>query len=570
MGGGGGGSTCGPGVTMNVTFFNDSARLPGNVDYRFSAGDTVYYTISVYNATAGQGMAGDILLIREYHEDYFPINGSYNGSFTVNNDDHSGWWYTATVFDGAVCGMQSFDSHFYMIEPILTSIQVSPFREFTCDEKMENAFAPSDTLYIKITPIDQAGWNIDQNLFNYNFFNITNIQVYNKTYNSSGEFVDTIIENVTYSNLAEYQINCTDPNNQTYTHTDRNIADTIVLPDRYERWYLDVYTDSSYASLNKTDGGIFMPIYASNVSLSLAGLLNPGRNMTVSFDGWLNARNEVVVPDHTAFFVDEANATYGDGWGSWLYVGYYDIGYDLTNPFSFIIQKNPLANLGTMYFSSFVTNYNIGMPGAEFNVTNDLTLSLAAPASATEGDSLPISLNVSWANGDRYTDLGNITALVTNPSGQRNITLQESNGVYSTTTSADATGSWNVTVDLKDAYNNTGFASSTFTINQKSNPCTSCGGGGGGGGGGSFTPANVTNSTGAKESAAGGAQQLAAGTGVEPASQPASGSSPTTGQKTAPASPTGFFAVGAGITSAITSIVQAITGFFGWLMHLFG
>jgi hypothetical protein len=31
-----------------------------------------------------------------------------------------------------------------------------------------------------------------------------------------------------------------------------------------------------------------------------------------------------------------------------------------------------------------------------------------------------------------------------------------------------------------------------------------------------------------------------------------------------------MFAVGAGITSAITSIVQGITGFFGWLMHLFG
>jgi hypothetical protein len=255
-----------------------------------------------------------------------------------------------------------------------------------------------------------------------------------------------------------------------------------------------------------------------------------------------------------------------------LYVGYYNIGYDLTNPFSFIVQKNPLANLGTIYFSSFVTNYNIGMPGAEFNVTNDLTLSLAAPASATEGDSLPISLNVSWANGDRYTDLGNITALVTNPSGQRNITLQESDGVYSTTASADATGSWNVTIDLKDAYNNTGFASSAFTVNQKSNPCTSCGGGGGGGGGGSFIPANVTNSNVTKESAAGSAQpaqKSTTGVGVEPAAQPAQGSNPA-GQKATPVSPTGFFAVGAGITSVITSVVQAMTGFFGWLLHLFG
>jgi len=156
--------------------------------------------------------------------------------------------------------------------------------------------------------------------------------------------------------------------------------------------------------------------------------------------------------------------------------------------------------------------------------------------------------------------------------------LTDASVAVSLVSALSASGSYTVYVYSFDTAGKATTANLSFTIDNspKENPnCCgpSGGGGGGGGGGGSFIPANVTNSTGTKESAAGGAQpaqKSTTGVGVEPTSQPAPGSSPTTVNKTAQSSPTGMFAVGAGITSAITSMVQTITGFFGWLMHLFG
>jgi hypothetical protein len=164
------------------------------------------------------------------------------------------------------------------------------------------------------------------------------------------------------------------------------------------------------------------------------------------------------------------------------------------------------------------------------------------------------------------------------------LTANDSNGKFELTDASvmvslvsalSASGSYTVYVYAFDTAGKAGTANLSFTIDNspKENP-NCCGpSGGGGGGSGSYIPANATNSTGAKESAAGGAQpaqKSTTGVGVEPVSQPAPGSSPTTVNKTAQSSPTGMFAVGAGITSAITSMVQTITGFFGWLMHLFG
>jgi len=555
-----------PNITVDMTYFNDSLRTWQNITNRFSPGDTVYYTVYALNETDATLLSGNITLSRENYVDKFHIDSPYNGSFVVENADHSGWWPVDVFFtDGTACAVHS-EPYEYAVEPILASFYARATRNVTASYYYKDGFAPGDAVYFDLYPYDQAGKWIDAGLFgNYPFFNKTTIVVYNKTYNESGEFVDTVIFNQTFENTTYYLYNCTDPyDNRTYLCESPNVIKGPVLPGRYATWYADIFVDSAYGSANRTDITLFMPLYAVNVSVTApSGPLNSGRNITMAFDGWEDLNGDAVVPDGNSLDVEESNVTYGDGWSGWAFVGYNWIASDLTGPFSFTFQKTPGANLAQLYLSARIDGGGYGSSYAEWNTTDALLLSLSAPSSVTEGDSMSVSLNVSWANGDPYEGFGNITVLLIGQSASQNLTLAEvGGGVYSVAVPADQVGTWTLAVDLKDAYNNTGSANKNITVNSKPAPCTSCGGGGGGGGGGGMAaPVNKTTSVKSQPKVEPKPEQSAQPNQPVPAPQPAQ---PQTEQPKVE-SPTGMFALGAGIAPAIQSFVAAIVSFFAKL-----
>jgi hypothetical protein len=364
-----------------------------------------------------------------------------------------------------------------------------------------------------------------------------------------------VIYDLEYEGLANYTYQCTDPyTNQTYDVTAFDVAEGMTLPDFYEDWRVDVFVDSAYGAANST-AYVYMPVYASNVSLSLDGLLNPGRGLTATFDGWLNAHGEPVYPDYAEARVFEYNCTCDDaGLCEFVPAGEYLAASNITDTVAFKLQKDPAANIAGLFFIATMGDYVAGTLAGVLNLSGSLQAELSAPSSATEGDSMELVLDVDWANGDPYEGLGNLTVSVGKPSGTQNMTLVENgNGTYSATVTADEAGVWNITSGITDAFNNTGHVSKIISINSRPAPPPS---GGGGGGGGMYVAPSNASVTKKPEPA----PEPKPAPVPQPVPQPEPQAEPER-----PESPTGFFAVGTGIASAIQSFVAAIVGFFAGL-----
>ena len=370
-GGGGGSGNTTPAsseIIVGVTYYNDPARLAENKTSEFEPNQTIYYTITVSNVTSMGPLEGNVTFYREMYEDAFQINGTYNGNFTVGSSDHSGWWYEEIYFIGNSGWNYLSEPHAYIVDAVLNSVNYQPLADLSCNPRY--FFAPNDTVYLQVWPLDQAGQTIDPAVFSYaELFNSTNFKIYNKTYNENGSVINTTIYNINYQQPYELKVNCTIPGTNDTYENDYWYFGNVSLPDEFEYWY--VYFNTSSVSNVEGEVSMTMPIFAANLALSPLSTLPNGTNVSVSFNGWVNARNETVYPSDNMVQISEYNRTCDSNGCNEAYITSYTYGSNVTSPFSFIFNKSSEANYAYLNFFAWIGNYNIGMwyDNARWNTT---------------------------------------------------------------------------------------------------------------------------------------------------------------------------------------------------------
>jgi hypothetical protein len=201
-----------------------------------------------------------------------------------------------------------------------------------------------------------------------------------------------------------------------------------------------------------------------------------------------------------------------------------------------------------IYVVAVDESVNVNMTEIDLTIDNPPVIALVSPADNTTYTSVPIDLDYSVdSTAACYYSMDGST--------QYNLT--------GNTTVSPANGDHNITLSCTDLWNNTVIRNTYFTVAVPP-PSPPNNGGGGGGGGMAMPPVNKTAKTEAKPVIK--PEQNQSQPAPAPVPQPAQKPQPTSEQpKTG--SPTGFFAVGTGIASAIQSFVAAIMGFFA---RLFG
>ncbi len=394
--------------SLAITVYNDSAlTVPAT---EFLPNQTVYFQVSVTDPDDNSPISGN-LSIRVYDNDsalvFLLQNFTFeqNASYSLNATAVSGTWTITAVEQTS---NSSSTAHF-KVKPVISGLMITTCRTSPCANNTEH-FAPSDTLYAVVSPVDQAGKPLQD------------------------EYNTSITVTADWNNSLSYQ--------------DQGTGElSVTLPGDHGFLTINASAWNNQSNTSKLKH-IDIPLFTA-LGLSPAQPYNYGQQVCATFF-FTDVDGNTADPD-------EFNATVQDDSGAYYNTSQHSFCFNISGTVNNTELQQITASTRKQHYN------NTGSWG--LSVTNQLAFEENVSDEYGRGETADLSFMLLHANTQAAT--ANVTVTLTSPSGNKSTLYSgethSENITFNFNYTAE-TGEWTVNYTALDAHENNATLERKFNV----------------------------------------------------------------------------------------------------------